>query len=260
METRILSTDIWRDHEFRKLDDKDARILLFILTNDQVTVLPAYKIGFDEIAFYTGTTVQKVENLIPRLKYFGVFFIENFFLLTNKFTRAKYSGGKTTEKRLRVWSEYPTRLQEIIDIEGSIGQSFLNDSSIIGDINHKPITNNHKTETIKQKPEIKNPKEEDELDEILDLYNSLLNTSYKSKVFAKNFEYWRETYSLEDIKRAIGNLASGKWWAKDPSPQMIFRTKSPKGENVDYIGELLNLKVERLTEAQRLYREQGGES
>ena len=102
MDTRILSTDIWRDQEFRKLDDKDARILLFILTNDQVTVLPAYKIGLDEIAFYTGTNSQRIEGLIPRLEYFGVYFIEGYFLLTNKFTRAKYSGGNGREKRAAI--------------------------------------------------------------------------------------------------------------------------------------------------------------
>jgi hypothetical protein len=161
MDTRILSTDIWRDQEFRKLDDKDARILLFILTNDQVTVLPAYKIGLDEIAFYTGTNSQRIEGLIPRLEYFGVYFIEGYFLLTNKFTRAKYSGGKTEEKRLRVWEEYPVKLQEIVDTEGFIDQSLLNRSPIIGDINHKPIT-------INKKPENKNQKEEINFQEISD--------------------------------------------------------------------------------------------
>lgn len=179
METRILSTDIWRDREFRKLDDKDAKILLFILTNDQVTVLPAYKIGLDEVAFYTGTNVQRVEGLIPHLDYFGVYFIEGYFLLTNKFTRAKYSGGKTAEKRFRVWSEYPEKLQNIVDIEGVIDQSLLNHSSTIGDINHKPITINHKTETINQKQEINFKEIADKLnvslEKVQDTYERILD-------------------------------------------------------------------------------------
>lgn len=76
---------------------------------------------------------------------------------------------------------------------------------------------------------------------VLGWFNQAMGTSFKSiKGFEDNLDYWLEEYTQDDIKQAILNIKYGKWWAKDPSPTLLFRKKTPKGEVADYIGSLLN--------------------
>lgn len=233
METRILGTGIWTDPKFRELDDKEARITLFLLSNDRIPTLPCYQIGLDEVAFYCGTTVQKVTETIPKLTYFGIYYKFGYFILSDKFTRARYTGGKTEGSRKRLWESYPEQIREFVDIEGCIDQRLGNDCPTVGSINHK-------SEIINHKSEIKNT---ELAEKVLKWFNKAMDTNFKSYYgFKDNLDFWSKVYSEEDIKKALLVLRSGAWWAKDPTPTLLFRRKSPKGEPVDYIGELLNLK------------------
>ena len=86
----------------------------------------------------------------------------------------------------------------------------------------------------------------DEAKEILEFFNQTFSKSLKSTVsWEDNFTYWKEIYSLEEIKKAIENLNNPKWFAKDePSLELMFRTKNKNGK-CDYIQNLLELaKVE----------------
>lgn len=237
METRILSTSIWRDTQFRKLDDKSARVVLFLLTNDKIPVLPAYQMPLDEIAFYCGTTTQKVEELIPQLPDFGILYSEGWFIISNKFTRSKYMGGKTQEKRKNLWSYLPEKLQLLIDTEGNIDQSLINDWSTYASINHKSKTINHKSKTINLK------KDKKSYEEIITHFNETFGKNTKSHAAWKdNADYWLETYSLEEIKQAITNWKTAKGWLgglDDKTLTLLFRTKNKAGA-CDYIDDLLN--------------------
>jgi len=231
METRILGTGIWTDPKFRELDDKEARITLFLLSNDRIPTLPCYQIGLDEVAFYCGTTVQKVTETIPKLTYFGIYYKFGYFILSDKFTRARYTGGKTEESRKRLWESYPEQIREFVDIEGCIDQRLGNDCPTVGSINHKSEIINKKEKNIEL------------AENVLKWFNKAMETNYTSYAgFKDNLDFWSEIYSEEDIKKALLVLRSGNWWAKNPTPALLFRRKSPKGEAVDYIGELLNLK------------------
>jgi hypothetical protein len=164
MESRIICTEIWRNADFRKLDHHSRNVVLFLLTNDKIPVLPVYQIPFDEICFYCNIPEKKLLELIPELFKFGIYFIEDFFVITNKFTRAKYNGGKTEEKRKRLYETLPSSLKDLIDIEGDIAQSLPNDCPTYLSINHKSETINHKSENIKQKKK----KEFSDFEEITD--------------------------------------------------------------------------------------------
>jgi len=169
METRILSTELWRDDSFIALEDKEKVILWFLLCNDRIPTLPAYKISQREIAFFCSTTVEKVNEVIPKLKQFGVFLVQEYFLITDKFTRPFYTGGKTEKARERLWNSYPDEIKKLVDVEGRIGQSLGNHCSTIGSINHKPETINHKSEIINQKPETRNQKPKKKFSKLKDI-------------------------------------------------------------------------------------------
>ena len=166
MESRIICTEIWRSAEFRKLDHVSRTVVLFLLTNDKIPVLPVYQIPFDEICFYCNISEKKLNELIPDLPKFGIFFIDEHFVITNKFTRAKYNGGKTEEKRKRLYDSLPVSIRNIVDIEGDIDQSLPNDCPTQQSINHKSEIINHKSETINQKSKTEFSKFLDLTDEV----------------------------------------------------------------------------------------------
>lgn len=89
------------------------------------------------------------------------------------------------------------------------------------------------------------------LQEIVDHFNTTFNRKTTSLIgFEKNANIWLKEYSVEQIKEAITNwyydLRSGKprFFANDPSLVLLFRTKNRGGE-CDYIGDLLNIKVNK---------------
>lgn len=81
----------------------------------------------------------------------------------------------------------------------------------------------------------------DELETILQIFNDVLKTDYRSyKSFSLNYEYWRKTYTPEQIEQAIRNIPLNSFWKDKMQPMILFRIKNPQGENVDWIGSLLN--------------------
>lgn len=109
------------------------------------------------------------------------------------------------------------------------------------------VIRNKKEEVINNKKEIRNKKEEEKnknhknAETVLKWFNQLLGTKFTSTYgFEDNLAFWLKIYKEDDIKKALIAIQEGEWWAKDPSPTLLFRRKSPKGENVDYIGDLIN--------------------
>jgi hypothetical protein len=68
-------------------------------------------------------------------------------------------------------------------------------------------------------------------------YPKSIERSYKSWI--KNFEYWRETYSLIEIKNAITNIRQDEYWRDKMTLTILFRKRNRSGEDVDYINMLL---------------------
>lgn len=77
---------------------------------------------------------------------------------------------------------------------------------------------------------------------ILAYFNEKMNKRFKSLKFAKNLQVWLEVYSMEEIFLAIDKWSIGTFWASvsDANLDFLFRLRNQKGENVDYIGQLLN--------------------
>ena len=80
--------------------------------------------------------------------------------------------------------------------------------------------------------------------EILLFWNSLYATNYKTLDTSRNnIAYWMKHYSLDDIKKAISQIKHSDYWNDKMTPELFFRQKNPSREPVDYIGQMLNLKI-----------------
>lgn len=81
----------------------------------------------------------------------------------------------------------------------------------------------------------------DELETVLQIFNEVLKTDYRSyKSFSSNYEFWRKTYTPEEIEQAIRNIPSDSFWNDRIDPTVFFRRKYQNGENADYIGKFRN--------------------
>jgi hypothetical protein len=99
--------------------------------------------------------------------------------------------------------------------------------------NKKPISKKSNVEVLS--------KYHDELETVLQIFNDVLKTDYRSyKSFSANYEYWRKTYTPEEIEQAIRNIPSDSFWNDRIDPTIFFRRKYQNGENADYIGKFRN--------------------
>jgi len=81
----------------------------------------------------------------------------------------------------------------------------------------------------------------DELETVLQIFNDVLKTDYRSyKSFSANYEFWRKTYTPEEIEQAIRNIPSDSFWNDKIDPTIFFRKKYQNGENADFIAKFRN--------------------
>lgn len=111
------------------------------------------------------------------------------------------------------------------------------ESKVVATLESKDNKNNNITKTTVTKHKC------DECPEILSYWNEKRGTKYKSaSSFESNLSYWLETYSVEEIKKAIDNIQHDDFWKDKMTPAIFFRKMNPRRENVDYIGDFLNVK------------------
>src|SRR3990167_10613075 len=101
-------------------------------------------------------------------------------------------------------------------------------------------------ETI-QKKDIYSPLEEFSK-EIIKVFNDTFKKSFRvlPSTSYGNFTYWLTVYSQEEILQAIKNSIYDPFWKDKVEPVWFFRRKNPKGEPVDYIGKMLNIKPPKI--------------
>lgn len=87
----------------------------------------------------------------------------------------------------------------------------------------------------------KNDKNKIQGETILETFNQVRGTKYKV-VPSTNLSYWLSRYSLEEILTAIKNIPHDDFWSDKMTPEILFRKRNQRGEEVDYIGKLMNVK------------------
>ena len=112
-------------------------------------------------------------------------------------------------------------------------------------IREQSVNTNTSVKSVKTTKSDKNSVEsnfpEPEIAEVLEHFNSTLGRTFKT-LGKPNFKHWRSVYEIAEIKQAIDNI-SNSWMKDNPTPDLLFRLRNSQGE-CDYIGQLLNLKVD----------------
>lgn len=90
---------------------------------------------------------------------------------------------------------------------------------------------------------------EQEMGEVLNTFNKVKGTKYYStREWSGNYKFWREKQNrpFDYILDAIKNFpnAKGEFW-ENMSPAILFRQANSKGDECDYIQDLLNFKPKK---------------
>lgn len=80
--------------------------------------------------------------------------------------------------------------------------------------------------------------------EIVNYWNKVRGTAFKSLAFLDNYILWREDYTQAEIMRAINQIKWDGYWGKQKNLDLVwfFRRKDPKGDKIDRIGMFLSAK------------------
>jgi len=93
----------------------------------------------------------------------------------------------------------------------------------------------------------KNTETEEITQAFLQGWNRVHGTKYSAwKPLVKNLTYWLEQYKPDDILQAMVKVKQDKYWKNKMTPMIMLRQKNSNGEEVDYIGQLINKKTKEV--------------
>jgi hypothetical protein len=242
MKTRILyPKEIWHDKSFHKLSTRAKNLSLYLIANDNLGLTRMYPQKDLELQFILGLTESTLEKLKRELEEAELFyFYKEWVFINNDFSYCDYEGrDRVMQAKKKEESSIPSDIKEYF--------KGVNKGLITGykpPINHKPKTINHKSKIKKEEKDEKRINYREELKTLMTGWNKLMGTKKTSiEPMVDNYKYWREQYSLEQIKDAIKNYAKYKnsYWNRDADLVFLFRTKNSNGP-CDYIADWLNLK------------------
>lgn len=270
MKSRIFVGKFFTDPYVQDLNIQEKLAYIYYLYNERVNWLGTYEVS-DKTAIFEmgGVTQETLQKIKAKFQDDGkILFVRNFVIIKNS---ERYENHLSNKQLMK------TALLQFKTLPDDIKTAFLSFkpsdvvetyTSTFADLGYElpsnlrvtyeyPTSNQPVDEDIRNKnKDIRNKKEEIKdyiYLEVIKHFNSTFEKQTKSYASWKtNCDFHLNSYSLEDIKQAITNWKQIGWWAKEPSLDLLFRTKNKNGQPCDYIDQLLNLKSARKLEADPL--------
>lgn len=252
VKTRVLyPKNIWFDRHFKALTAECKNLCLYLVSNENIGLTRMYEQHDAEICYVLGISESRLAELKDKIQETGLFlFKDEWIYINNDFSYVDYEGrDRVLDAKNKELTSIP---KEVINYFKGVIKGLKT--------GYKPPIN-HKSKIINHKSEYRGIVKGDETyTEIINHFNQTFEKQTKSYASWKdNCDFWLKTYTLEDIKKALTNCKKYGWWAKDPTLDLLFRTKNKNGQPVDYIDQLLNSKealkanrpVDALTQATR---------
>ena len=169
MKSRILFGNLYKAEEFAELYVQEKLLAIYLMTNESIGLVPAYKLNKREISFWLGLDQNKIDTLVKKLERIGVYEMDGYVILCNSYSNYIYHMGIDNKNKKAMEKEFallPTNIQKKLwefgfDIEGEfkIPYGYLNGTSKVL-INKKQETINNKSEIRTHKQETINGKED----------------------------------------------------------------------------------------------------
>lgn len=230
MKTRIIQTKFWEDNLVGSLTMQTRYLFIYLLTCSRINCSGVFELSDKQILLDTDLPkkeLEKAKNTLQAKK--RVLFCDGWVKVVNSEKYNNYKNFSAGEK---------CYLKEVSSVPQSVLDGFnqlLNEYSA-----STPISNN--TEIINKKSEIRVKKTtEEESRKVLEVWNDTYGTKFSSTISIEgNLEFWLKQYSLDQILEAVRKIKDHKYWCDKMRPDTLLRRKNPRGDSVDYIGEMLN--------------------
>lgn len=269
MKSRDLQSSFFTDPYIQYLKLEHKWIYLYYLFNKCVNWLGCYEIT-DKTVLFELDGGLKLKDLEAAKEIFQkdekLLFIDNYVIIKNSEKYEKFMSNKQLMRTaLLQFKELPDKIKSaflsfkpstVVDayrdmflnlnyeIDGRLFVGYSVDYKV-GYRVAEVISN--KKEVIRNNTEEKKIKIKEKNDEIiLKTWNEVFGTKYKAtNGFSGNLQFWLQSYELDEILRAIKYAKKHSFWGDKITPMTFFRQRNPKGEGVDYIGEMLNTVQEK---------------
>jgi DNA-binding Lrp family transcriptional regulator len=185
------------------------------------------------LAELIGVTEQTLANMMSKLRKLG--YIEDIkFDGRRRYIRTTISNAGLPNKVTQPSSDDEPRVNHMSNPD--LINRLTIDNRIENRLENKLNIKKINKKNIEKKPENKT-NHEYELSNWLQEYNTAYNTSFKAiKPLLANFIYWRESYTLDELKTAIYGARRDPYWGKIMNPTLFFRKLDKSKESIDRIG------------------------
>lgn len=248
MKARPVHTSFYDSDRVLSLS-KDARwLFMYYITNKGIGLTGAYKWGKTKALFETGLTLKEYEKARIELENVKLaFFFEDWVIIPGTEMKTGYDKGvKTSVAYQREMDSLPDEVRSILTESEYPTDSLSEKSDRVSKKTDTPRNHNQKSEIRNQNEggvgETKTaPAVEEPGVKVLEQFNRVFGKSYENpRSIKSNLDYWLEVYSIAQILEAIAKAPKHTFFKDKLTPQMLLRRRNTRGEDVDYIGDLLN--------------------
>lgn len=160
MKSRIIFNTLYKTEEWGSLDNQQKVLAIYLMTNESIGLVPAYRLNKREVSFWLNIDVGKIESNISKLESLGIYLVGQYIVVCNTFSAYIYHTGEKNRNRnamIKEFRQLPIAVQEKLlslnfpveydndipygSIEGTL------DGTIYGNQNKKQEIINNKSKT-----------------------------------------------------------------------------------------------------------------
>lgn len=268
MKGRIIKSVFWESRVEKKYSPTTAYFYLYLLSCKHIGLTPYFKLPEDYIPFETGLNKEQIGKAKTELEAkHQVFFYDNWVFIVNADEHNSYKSSPKTRvayeaqlaeipshvlehfNSLSIGYTYPTdrvsQNSENGTLERKEDQNQTNDDRVSIEYPYSMDTHNNSNNSDSSNNN-KGGVGGNEASKVLAKWNEVHGTNYKSTASIEtNLKEWLKEYSFDDILRGIEMVAYHHYWRDKMNPTIYLRRGNPRGERVDWIGEMLNYKPKK---------------
>jgi len=237
---RYINTRFWIDGYIEACSIDEKLVFLYLITNPKTDICGIYELPLSHVIAETGVTRERVLEIFEKFQKDDRILYMDGWMVVKRFIEHQNLNPSIVEGIKRGLESCP---KKILD---SLGTAWVEGVYSLIHIKLKS--------KLKLKPKLKlKLKVDDACRAYLETWNKTFGTNLKTIVALRsNMDFWLNEYSLDEIKRAVTKIPSHPYWGKtNMNIETLLRRRNPRGDEVDYIGEMLNQKTIQKQEVKR---------
>jgi hypothetical protein len=248
MKQRSVSSIFWDKRIEHNYSVNTSYLYLYLITCKHIGLTPYFFLPDGFIPIETGLTQEAIKKCKADLEERGqVYFYNNWVYIPNANEHNSFNtSGKTMVAYEAQLAKVP---QEVIGYFDKVNT--VSDRVSIGYTD--PILSGMDTRSNSNSSNNSNSnrgivkggdnKIQAEAKRVLDKWNEVYSTNFTATTSIEtNLAKWLQVYTIEQILEGIPTTKLHHFWRDKLNPTIYLRKKNPRGEDVDYISEMLNYK------------------